>query len=87
MMLPKKMILENMIKAQVLAAIQQMPNVERLEVIEFALRLVREDMDKPEKLSLTAAAEVMQSFYTEGSELTEFVDTCNEEFHEYHDYA
>ncbi|MEA5550970.1 hypothetical protein VB713_08265 [Anabaena cylindrica UHCC 0172] len=36
-----------MIKTQVLEAIKQMPNVERLEVIEFALRLVREDMDKP----------------------------------------
>ncbi|MGM3307730.1 hypothetical protein ACSQ6I_17465 [Anabaena sp. WFMT] len=81
------MILKNMIKTQVLEAIKQMPNVERLEVIEFALRLVREDMDKPEKLSLTAAAEVMRAFYAEGSELTEFVDTCDEDFQEYHDYA
>jgi hypothetical protein len=53
-----------MIKTQILEAIKQMPNVERLEVIEFALRLVRE-----------------------GSELTEFVDTSDEDFCDYHDYA
>ncbi|BAY23147.1 hypothetical protein NIES2100_29110 [Calothrix sp. NIES-2100] len=76
-----------MIKSQILEAIKQMPNVERLEVIEFALRLVREDMEKPEKLSLMAAAEIMNPYYAEGSDLTEFVDTCNEDFYEYHDYA
>ncbi|MBD2518808.1 hypothetical protein H6G93_28370 [Nostoc sp. FACHB-973] len=76
-----------MIKPQILEAIKQMPNVERLEVIEFALRLVREDMEKPEKLSLTAAAEIMHPYYVEGSDLTELVDTCNEDFYEYHDYA
>ncbi|UKO96048.1 hypothetical protein [Nostoc sp. UHCC 0870] len=76
-----------MIKAQILKAIKEMPNIERLEVIEFALRLVREDMDKPEELSLISAAELMRTYYVEGSELTEFVDTCNEDFYEYHDYA
>jgi hypothetical protein len=65
-----------MIKPQILEAIKQMPNVERLELIEFALRLVREDIEKPEKLSLKAAAEIMRSYYVEGSDLTEFVDIC-----------
>jgi hypothetical protein len=76
-----------MIKPQILEAIKQMPNVERLELIEFTLRLVREDIGKPEKLSLTTAAEIMQSYYAEGSNLTEFVDTFDEDFYEYQDYA
>ena len=42
-----------MIKTQILEAIKQMPNSDRLEVIEFALKLLRQDIDKPEKLSLT----------------------------------
>lgn len=44
-------------------------------------------MDNQEKLSLKDAAEIMRSYYAEGSELTEFVDTCDEEFYEYSDYA
>lgn len=48
-----------MIKAQVLEAIKQMPNSDRLEVIEFALTLLRQDIDKPEKLSLRESAEIM----------------------------
>ncbi|NEQ97919.1 MAG: hypothetical protein F6K30_14565 [Cyanothece sp. SIO2G6] len=76
-----------MIKTQVLEAIKQMPNAERLEVIEFALQLLREDMQKPEKLSLSAAAAIMSPFYAEGSELTELVDANGEEFCEYSDYA
>jgi hypothetical protein len=31
-----------MINPQILEAIKQMPNVERLEIIEFALKLMRE---------------------------------------------
>jgi hypothetical protein len=76
-----------MIKTQILEAIKQMPNAERLEVIEFALRLVRADIEKPKKLRLAEAAEIMRPFYAEGSELTTFVDTGNEDFYEYHDYA
>ena len=37
-----------MIKPQILEAIKQMPKVEKIEIIEFALRLVREDMETPE---------------------------------------
>ena len=73
-----------MIKTQVLDAIKQMPNVERLEIIEFALRLVREEMQEPKKLSLRAAAEIMRPYYEEGSELTEFVDAGDEDFYECH---
>ena len=76
-----------MIKPQILEAIKQMPNVERLEIIEFALRLVREDMQEPEKLNLRAAAEMMRPYYAEGSKLTEFVDMGDEDFFEYQDYA
>ena len=73
-----------MIKTQIKEAIAQMPNVERLEIIELALKLVRQDM---EKLSLEAAAEMMLPYYGEGSNLTEFVDTCDEDFYEYHEYS
>lgn len=78
-----------MLKNQILDALREMPNVERLEISQFALRLVLvlEDMDKKEKLSLKDAAEIMRPYYEEGSELTEFVDTCDEEFYEYSDYA
>ena len=63
-----------MIKTQILEAIKQMPNSDRLEVIEFALKLLRQDIDKPEKLSLRETAEIMRPFYDENSSLTEFVD-------------
>lgn len=78
---------KTMIKPQILEAIKQMQNVERLEIIEFALRLVREEMEKTENLSLKEAAEVMRPYYAEGSNLTEFVDVGNEDFYEYNDYV
>ncbi len=76
-----------MSKNQILEIIKQMPNVERVEIIEFALRLVREEMEKTEKLSLSQAAEMMRPYYAEGSDLTEFVDGCNEDFYKYQEYA
>ena len=51
-----------------------MPNSDRLEVIEFALKLLRQDIDKPEKLSLRKSTEIVRPFYAENSILTEFVD-------------
>ena len=33
-----------MIKTQILEAIKQMPNSDRLEVIEFALKILRQDI-------------------------------------------
>jgi hypothetical protein len=76
-----------MIETKILEAIKQMPNVERLKIIEFTLRLVREEMEKPEKLSLRDAAEIMGPYYAEGSDLTEFVDMDNGDFYEYQDYV
>ena len=73
-----------MIKIQILEAIKQMSNSDRLEVIEFALKLLRRDI---EKLSLRETAEIMRPFYAENSNLTEFVDANNEDFYEYQDYA
>lgn len=76
-----------MIETKILDAIKKMPNVERLKIIEFTLRLVREEMEKPEKLSLRDAAEMMRPYYAEGSDLTEFVDRSHGDFYEYQDYA
>lgn len=75
-----------MIQSQILEAIKQMPNLQRLEMIEFALQLVREEMAQP-KSNLAMAAEMMSSFYEEGSELTEFVDSSDQDFYDYPDYA
>ncbi|MDJ1174806.1 hypothetical protein [Roseofilum capinflatum] len=76
-----------MIESQILEAIKQMPNIERLKIIEFTLKLVREEMTQTEKLSLEDAAEIMRPYYAEGSELTEFTDNDNSDFYEYQDYA
>ena len=64
-----------MIEPQILEAIKQMPNIERIRIIEFTLGLMREEMAKNEQLSLKEAAELMRPFYAEGSELPEFVDS------------
>ena len=64
-----------MIEPQILEAIKQMPNIERIRIIEFTLGLMREEMTKDEQLSLKEAAELMRPFYAEGSELPEFVDS------------
>ena len=74
-------------KSEILQAIKQMPNRDRLEIIEFTLTLLREDIDKTEKLSLREAAEIMRPFYAEGSSQTEFVDNSTEDFYEYQEYA
>lgn len=76
-----------MIEPQILEAIKQMPNIERIRIIEFTLGLMREEMAKNEQLSLKEAAELMCPFYAEGSELSEFVDSEQGDFYEYEDYA
>jgi dephospho-CoA kinase len=82
-----------MTKSQILKEIRLMQPVERLEVIEFTLRLIREEMTKKtvdeqvQKLSLVDAAEMIRSYYAEASELTEFTDICEEDFCEYQEYA
>ena len=86
-------MLKNMTKSQILAAIRLMQTQERLEVIEFTSRLIREEMpqtdvsDRVMPLSLVDAAEIARPYYEEGSELTEFSDLCQEDFYEYQDYA
>ena len=82
-----------MTKSQILDAIRLMQTQERLEIMEFTLRLLREEMPQTvvsqptQQLSLVDAANLMQSYYTEGSELTEFSDRSQEDFYEYKDYA
>jgi hypothetical protein len=82
-----------MTKSQILEAIRLMRTQERLEVMEFTLRLIREEMpqmavgEQVHQLSLKDAAECVRSYYEEGGELTEFIDRCQEDFYEYKDYA
>ena len=60
-----------MTKAEVLKALKQMTTVERLEIIEAASTLIREELTvkprvKVEQLSLAAAVEVMRPYYEQG---------------------
>lgn len=86
-------MLKDMTKSQILDAIRLMQTQERLEVIEFTLRLIREEMPQmatslqTPQLSLVDAADLMRPYYAEGSELTEFSDQSQEDFYEYKDYA
>jgi hypothetical protein len=81
-----------MTKAEVLEALKQMTTEERLEVIETASKLIREEIVAKSKvslqkeLSLSEAAEVMRSFYEQGSEFIIFAEDT-EDFYEYEDYA
>lgn len=82
-----------MTKAEVLEALKNMTAEERLEVIETASKLIREEIFakskvSPQKeLSLAEAAEVMRFFYEQGSEVVIFADRDTEDFYEYEDYA
>ncbi len=82
-----------MTKFQILEEIRLMQPVDRLEIVEFTLRLIREEMTKPnleqqvQQLSLEDAAEMMRSYYAGGNALTEFSDLCQEDFYEYEEYA
>jgi hypothetical protein len=82
-----------MTHSQILEAIRLMPTLERLEIVEFTLGLMRADITKdseiqPSKqLSLASAAEVMRDFYAEGSKLAEFSDRSPDDFYEYENYA
>jgi hypothetical protein len=90
-----------MTHSQILEAIRLMPTLERLEIVEFTLGLMRADITKDsevqpaKKLSLASAAEVMRDFYAEGSKLAESsvrvsVPTGNRspnDFYEYENYA
>ena len=79
--------------SQILEAIRLMPSIERLEIVEYTLRLMREDLTRDSSIQaarsprLAAAAEAMRDFYAEGSELTAFTDRSLDDFVEYEDYA
>jgi hypothetical protein len=70
-----------------------MPTLDRLEIVEFTLGLMRADITKDsnlqpvKQLSLAASAEVMRDFYAEGSNLAEFSDRSPDDFYEYENYA
>lgn len=82
-----------MTKAEVLEALKQMNTKERLEIIETASRLIREELAEQPKLkverelSLASAAEVMRPYYEQGSELAMFTDQDSDDFYEYQEYA
>jgi hypothetical protein len=82
-----------MTHSQILEAIRLMPTLERLEIVEFTLGLMRADITKDseikpaKQLSLASAAEVMRDFYAEGSTLSEFSDRSPDDFYEYENYA
>jgi hypothetical protein len=82
-----------MTHTQILEAIRLMRTLERLEIVEFTLGLMRADITKDseiqpaKQLSLASAAEVMRDFYAEGSNLAEFSDRSPDDFYEYENYA
>ncbi|MBW4511816.1 MAG: hypothetical protein KME64_35735 [Scytonematopsis contorta HA4267-MV1] len=82
-----------MTKAEILEALKQMSAEERLEIIETASKLIREEITAKsqvkvdKKLSLADSAKVMYSFYEQGSELAAFTELNTEDFYEYEDYA
>jgi len=59
------------------------------EVVELGLKTLIQlkKQQKNQCLSLENASQAMIKFYQEGSDLTEFTDSCKEDFYEYQDYA
>ncbi len=76
-----------MTKAEVLEALKKMTTEERLEIIEIASKLIRQEIVAKSKLtlqkqlSLGEAAEVMRSFYEQGSEVVIFADLDTQDFY------
>jgi len=59
------------------------------EVVELGLKTLIQlkKQQKNQCFSLEDASQAMIKFYQEGSDLTEFTDSCQEDFYEYQDYA
>ena len=76
-----------MSKTEILQALQYLTSEEKLEVIEAASRLLRQNLISPKLLSLVTAAEIMQPFYQSGSELSQWTDQDPEDFNDYPNYA
>ncbi len=76
-----------MIKTEILEALKQLTNAERLTITKAALRLMREDwqsltsVQKEQQLALSAELAILD--YLPGSELTVFTDLDSEDFYEY----
>ena len=78
-----------MTQVQILEELKNMTTVERLTIIETALRLIREDFEPVRqplyqaelKRQLTVAAEALLPDYKAGGELTIFTVLDSEDFH------
>ncbi|BAZ15198.1 hypothetical protein NIES4071_70700 [Calothrix sp. NIES-4071] len=82
-----------MTKTEIVEALKKMTTEERLELIETASKMIREEIytnseiNAHKQVSLAEAAEIMRPFYEEGSEFVVFADQDTEDFYEYEDYA
>lgn len=75
-----------MTQIQILDELRKLSPTERLEVVEAAIHLLREDLQQPpaqleRKRQLTAAAEALLPDYAEDDELTSFTALDGEDFH------
>lgn len=78
-----------MTQAEILKELKKLTVPERIAVIEAALHLVREDLQREERLSpkpdikqqLATAAEVLLPDYTSDAELTAFTVLDSEDFY------
>jgi hypothetical protein len=70
-------------KAEIIIALEQMPNQERREVIEVASGLVRQDT----LAALARSAEIIKPLYEASGDLTEMTDLNIDDFVKYSDYA
>ncbi len=73
---------------EILDGLKQLTNPERLQVIETATRLIREELAdqarlvREEDCQLRAAAEAVKDLYEPGGELTEWTALDGEDFHD-----
>jgi hypothetical protein len=73
-----------MTKLELLAALKSMTVSEQLEVLEATSKNIREGLNH--KTDLEIAAEKMQEYYAEGSDLAVFTDDHIEDIYEYPEY-
>ena len=82
-----------MTKKELLRSLEFMTITDRLEIIEAATSLIREDLNRQSPTTTTTssglkdAVDKMASLYGPNTELTEFTDLDIEEFYDYQDYA
>lgn len=78
-----------MTQREILEELRKFPTPERITIIEAALHLIHEDLERIEqpltktdkKQRLAAAAEALLPVYSAGGELTAFTSLDHEEFH------